>query len=98
MDAGTQREVPPEDRGRHVAPTPAPAADGWDDWREAQGAASAHPGSVVARAGLLVLLVAGLGLMGGAFTDGNGAVFAAGIVVAGLAFAIPLELVGRRER
>ena len=84
MDDETLRAGEPQDR--------------WDDWREAQNTVGAHPGSAVGWLGLMVLLLGGLALMGAAFTDGNGLLFAAGIAVAGIAFAIPLELAGRRER
>lgn len=51
----------------------------------------------VAWLGLMVLLLAGFALMGAAFTDGNGLIFAAGILVSGLAFLLPLAT-GHHER
>ena len=96
MDEETRREVPPGSRSRHAAS--GPPDDGPDDWRQAENTAGAHPGSAIAWAGLMAMLVAGLTLLGAAFTDGDGLLFAAGLALAGAAFVIPLELAGRRER
>lgn len=87
---------------QHATPasggTAPPPDDRSDDWREAQNTAGAHPGSAVAWVGLMVLLLGGLALMGAAFAHASGGMFAGGIALAGLAFVVPLELAGRRER
>ncbi len=69
-----------------------------DDWHRSQPAATTHPGAVVAWVALMALLLGGLALMGASFADGNGVVFTAGLLVSGLAFLVPLAILGRAER
>lgn len=75
---------------------PVPAEARWDD-PAAQNTAGTHPGAVVGWFALMALLVAGLALMGAAFAQANGLLFGGGLLLAGLAFFIPLAL-GGRER
>ncbi len=73
-----------------------PAAD--DDWRGTPDTAASHPGSAVAWFGFMALLVGGFALMGASFARGEGLLFGAGLLASTLAFLVPLELLGRRER
>lgn len=58
-------------------------------------AGSAAPSGPLLFALCLVLLVAGFWLMAISFDHGSGAIFWAGLIVAGLSFAIPLQLKAR---
>ena len=69
-----------------------------DGWQRSQATASTRPGAVVAWVALMALLLGGLALMGASFADGNGVVFTAGLLVSGLAFLVPLAVLGRAER
>lgn len=74
------------------------APRGGDDWMATQNAATTNPGAAAAWFVLMALLLAGFALMGASFAQDNGLVFAAGLVVSGLAFLIPLGILGRSER
>lgn len=76
-----------------------PAPDGaLDEWQRTQATAGTRPGAVVAWVALMGLFLGGLALMGASFRDGNGLVFSAGLLLSGLAFLVPLALLGRAER
>ena len=69
-----------------------------DDWQRTQSTAGSHPGSAALWLVLMAALLGGFALMGAAFALDNGVVFAAGLLVSGFAFVVPLGLLGRTER
>ena len=69
-----------------------------DDWRRAQDATGTQPGAVVAWFTMMALMLGGFALMGASFAQDNGVVFTAGLLLSGLAFLVPLALLGRTER
>lgn len=81
---------------------PRPASDeaerSPDDWQRTQNTAGTHPGAVVLWLVLMAALLGGFALMGASFALDNGVVFAVGLLVSGLAFVVPLGLLGRTER
>lgn len=72
--------------------------DDADAWRKGQNTAPSHPGAAGAWVALMALLVGGLALFGVGVSRGEGLWFGAGILACTLAFAVPLELLGRQER
>ncbi len=81
---------------------PRPASDeadrSVDDWQRTQNTAGTSPGAVVLWIALMGALLGGFALMGASFALENGVVFAVGLLVSGLAFLVPLGLLGRTER
>ena len=69
-----------------------------DDWHRTQNTAGSQPGAVVLWLVLVVALLGGFGLMGASFAQGNGVLFSAGLLLSGLAFLVPLGLLGGTER
>ena len=69
-----------------------------DDWQRTQNTAATHPGAVVLWFVLMATLLGGFALMGASFALDNGVVFAIGLLVSGLAFVVPLGLLGASER
>jgi hypothetical protein len=69
-----------------------------EDWQRTQNSAGTHPGSAVVWLALMAALLGGFALMGAAFALDSGVVFTAGLLVSGLAFVVPLGLLGRAER
>lgn len=69
-----------------------------DDWQRTQNTAGTHPGAAALWFVLMAALLGGFILMGAAFALDNGVVFAGGLLVSGLAFLVPLALLGRAER
>lgn len=74
------------------------APRGGDDWMATQSSATTNPGAAAAWVVLMVLLLGGFALMGASFAQDNGLVFVAGLLVSGLAFLVPLGILGRSER
>ena len=81
---------------------PRPASDetdrSLDDWQRTQSTAGTRPGAVALWFVLMAALLGGFALMGASFALDNGVVFTVGLLVSGLAFLVPLGLLGRTER
>ena len=69
-----------------------------DDWQRTQNTAGTHPGAAVLWVVLMAALLGGFALMGASFALGNGVVFTIGLLVSGLAFLVPLGLLGDSGR
>lgn len=69
-----------------------------DDWLRTQNSAGTRPGSAALWLVLMAALLGGFALMGAAFALDNGVVFTVGLLLSGLAFLVPLGLLGRAER
>lgn len=81
-----------------AAPTSDEVDRSRDDWQRTQNTAGTHPGAAAGWLVLMGLLLGGFALMGAAFAHGSGALFVGGLLVTGLAFVVPLGVVGRAER
>ncbi|GEN79063.1 hypothetical protein [Actinotalea fermentans] len=82
----------------HARPGTDEADRSVDDWHRTQNTAGKQPGAVVLWLVLMAALLGGFALMGASFALGNGVVFAAGLLLSGLAFLVPLGLLGDTER
>jgi predicted lipid-binding transport protein (Tim44 family) len=79
-------------------PATTPAHDPEPSWLEREREVRPPRGGAGAWLGLMALLVGGLALMGTGVSREEGPLFAAGLLLATLAFAVPLQLLGRAER
>lgn len=82
----------------HLRPGTDEADRSVDDWLRTQNTAGTRPGSVALWLVLMAALLGGFALMGAAFALDNGVVFTVGLLLSGLAFLVPLGLLGRAER
>lgn len=82
----------------HLRPGTGEAERSVDDWLRTQKSAGTRPGSAALWLVLMAALLGGFALMGAAFALDNGVVFTVGLLLSGLAFLVPLGLLGRAER